>query len=93
MSIDYDAVQKDEDHREFMLAMLRVASARCKLMDYEIMALGVSLKTHMIEPQAAVKWLFDMNLMSLIEPLPGNATALLKEEPKEQIIGKNHPHT
>ena len=65
-----DELEVDAAHREFMLAALRVASARCKLMDHEITAVGTALKTTLIEPEEAVRWLREMGLMFLIEPLP-----------------------
>lgn len=62
----------DDDKKEFMLAALRVASARCKLMDNEITAVGVALRHDMIGPEMAVKWCYDAGLQFLIEPLPGS---------------------
>ena len=61
----------DNPHTEFMLAALRAASARCKLWDNEITAVGVALRHDMIGPEMAVKWINDLGLMFLIEPLPG----------------------
>jgi len=60
----------DDDHKEYMLATLRVASSRCKLWDNEINSIGVALRTDMICPDMAVKWIGDAGLMWLIEPLP-----------------------
>jgi hypothetical protein len=60
----------DETHREFLLAALRVASARAKLMDSEIVAIGVALKGRLIGPETAVEWIADENLMFLVEPFP-----------------------
>jgi hypothetical protein len=58
--IDYD------DHREFLLAALRAASLRAKLMDAELNTIGVSLKAGMISPEMAMQWIRDEGLMSLV---------------------------
>ena len=60
----------DDPHKEFLLAALRVASARCKLMDNEITSIGCALRGDMIGPETAVQWVRDANLLWLIEPLP-----------------------
>lgn len=60
----------DHPQKEFMLAALRVASSRVKLMDNEITSVGIALRHNMIGPEMAVKWMHDTGLMFLIEPLP-----------------------
>jgi hypothetical protein len=63
-------LEEIEAHREFLLSALRSASLRCKLMDNELVTIGVALKHDMIGPDTAVKWLHDHDLMWLIGPLP-----------------------
>ena len=60
----------DDTHREFILAALRVASARAKLMDNEIMSIGVALRGNLISPKMAVMWASDMGLLYLMQPIP-----------------------
>lgn len=74
---DLDTVER---HREFMLAALRVASGRCRLMANEVDAIGVSLQHRMIGPEFAVRWMHDLQLGWLIEPLPGKIGAIAKAE-------------
>jgi hypothetical protein len=62
--------QADDPHREFILAALRVASARAKLMDNEIMSIGVALRGRLISPEMALKWANDMGLLYLMQPIP-----------------------
>jgi len=81
----------DEDpHKEFLLAALRVAAARVKLLDNEIASIGVALRGDLIGPDMAVKWIHDMGLMWLIEPLPGTVGAVAIAnitEPKDAGAG------
>jgi len=66
----------DNPHKEFLLAALRVALAKVKLIENELTAIGVALRTDLIGPDIAVKWVHDEGLMWLIEPLPGNVGAI-----------------
>jgi hypothetical protein len=59
-----------DSHREFMLAALRVASSRVRLMGNEIDSVGVALGNNLIGAEMAVRWIHDLGLMFLIEPLP-----------------------
>jgi len=82
-------VSDDDPHKEFLLAALRVASARCKLMDNEITSIGCALRGDMIGPETAVKWITDANLLWLVEPLPDSVGATVlptvsAEVPDEQ---------
>jgi hypothetical protein len=63
-------LEEIEAHREFLLSALRSASLRCKLMDNELVSIGVALKHDLIGPDTAVQWIHDHNLMWLIGPLP-----------------------
>ena len=44
------------DRQEFVLAMLRTASLRVRLIDSEIAAAGTALKGGFISPETALKW-------------------------------------
>ena len=78
----------DEPQKEFMLSALRVASARIKLMDNEILSVGVALRHDMIGPAMAVKWVHELGLMYLLEPMPGAVTAIAMAETTEAPRGK-----
>jgi len=61
----------DEDqHREFLLAALRAATLRAKLMEANLNEIGIALKANLIGPDMAVKWLHDENLMFLLGIMP-----------------------
>jgi hypothetical protein len=60
----------DWRHREFMLAALRTAMVRCKLMESELTEIGMSLKAKMIGPELAVQMLHDQGLMFLLGRMP-----------------------
>jgi hypothetical protein len=77
----------EDPHKEFMLAALRVASARCKLMDNEITSIGTALKHDLISPDMAVKWAHDMNVMFLVEPIPGAVGAIAMAEMVPNGVG------
>lgn len=70
----------EDDHREFMLAALRVASAKVKLMDLELTQVGIALKAKLIGPEMAVRWLHELGLMYLCEPMPGAVTRVAMQE-------------
>ena len=50
----------DQDHRELILAELRVLALRCKLVATEVDAIGVALKAGAISPETAVEWVHDL---------------------------------
>jgi hypothetical protein len=76
----------EERHREFVLAALRAAALKARLMETEINNVGVALKHNLVGPEMAIKWVHDLGLMWLVEPLPGvvGAVALtdVSEGPK-----------
>jgi hypothetical protein len=41
---------------EFVLASLRTASQRLKLIDHEVIQIGVALKRGLISPRRAIEW-------------------------------------
>jgi hypothetical protein len=71
------ASQQDEErHREFMLAALRSASARLKLMVQEVDEIGVALNKNLIGSATAVAWLRDADLMWALRFLPGEISRI-----------------
>src|SRR5262245_9866292 len=48
------------DRQEFVLATLRSASLRVRLIDNEIAAAGAALKGGLITPEAALEWVNEM---------------------------------
>jgi hypothetical protein len=60
------------DNKEYLLAQMRVASLRLKLMDAKLTEIGVSLKLNMIDNEQAAQWLEVDELMFLISVPPGD---------------------
>jgi len=56
----------DEGRREFLLAALRAAVLKVKLMENELLAIGVSLKHGMIGPEGVMRWVNEEGLMFLL---------------------------
>lgn len=64
-------VMDDEaTHREFLLAALRAASLRCKVMNADIETIGVALKANLIGADTAVAWIRDSGLMWAVGAIP-----------------------
>jgi len=53
-------------HVEFLLAGLRAATLKAKLMENELLAIGVSLKHGRITPEGVMQWLHEEGLMFLM---------------------------
>jgi hypothetical protein len=69
----------DEAHRDFLLAALRAASLRAKMMEGEISSVGIALKGNMVTVGQAVKWLKDIGALDFIGMIP---EAIAKEAEK-----------
>jgi hypothetical protein len=52
--------EADHDRQEFVLATLRVAMMRVRLIELEIEAAGVALKGRFITPECALEWVHEM---------------------------------
>ena len=63
-------VTEDDTHREFLLAALRTATIRCRLMEAELTECGIALKHGMVGPDMAMKWLHDQGLVYLLGIIP-----------------------
>jgi hypothetical protein len=61
---------EEQLHREFLLAALRAASARAKLMDADITTIGVALKGNLIGADTAVQWRRDAGLLGMVGAIP-----------------------
>ena len=59
-----------ERHKDFLLAALRAASVRAKLMEADINSIGVALKGDLIGPETAVQWIRDAGLLGMVGALP-----------------------
>lgn len=57
-------------HRDFLLAALRAASLRAKLMDADISSIGVALKADMISNDTAVRWIMEAGLLGMVGAIP-----------------------
>jgi hypothetical protein len=73
-----DAVDftEEEDHREFLLAALRAATIRAKLMDADLTTIGLALKSNLIGSETAVAWIRDANLLGMVGALPDHVGRL-----------------
>ena len=58
------------DHREFLLSALRGASMRAKLFDIDVTTIGIALRTGMISPEQAVKWIRDIGAEQAVGMIP-----------------------
>jgi len=56
----------DDGRKDFMLAGLRAATLKAKLMENELTAIGVSLKHGRITPEGVMEWLHSEGLMFLM---------------------------
>jgi hypothetical protein len=54
------------DKREYLLAELRAAALRARLLQADIDAVGLALKAGLISPDQAVEHLFDFGLLHLV---------------------------
>ncbi len=70
----------DESHREFLLSALRAASLRAKMWDVELTTIGIALKSGMVGPDEAVKWLKDVGALDLVGHIP---PAMMEESKHE----------
>jgi len=56
------------NRREYLLAELRCAVLRAKLQQHDIAAVGLALKSGLIEPEQALELLRDCDCLQLISP-------------------------
>ena len=65
-----------EVHRDYLLALMRGASLRAKMIEAEISSIGIALKSNMIGPETAVRWLHESKLLDFVGPLPESTSRL-----------------
>jgi hypothetical protein len=63
-------MSEEEQHKEFLLAALRAASARARAIPLDIDTIGIALKGDLIGADTAVAWIREANLMWLVGPIP-----------------------
>jgi len=63
-----DTIQ-NSDQSEFLLACLRAASLRAKLIATELDSVGVALRHNFVSHDGAVEWLRDIDLLDHVLPL------------------------
>ena len=69
----HGAVMDEEaQHKEFLLAALRAASARTRAIALDIDTIGVALKGGLIGADTAVAWIREANLLWLVGPIPAD---------------------
>ena len=64
-----DAVKSDYglmEHRQYVLAELRLARLRAQTLVAEIETIGVALKAEMISPQMAMVWMAEANALAFL---------------------------
>lgn len=60
----------EEDHREFLLSALRGGVLKAKLFEVELNSVGIALKSGMIDPVQAMKWLKDIGAEWFVGMVP-----------------------
>ena len=63
-----DTIQ-NSDQSEFLLACLRAASLRAKLIATELDSVGVALRHNFVSHDGAIEWLRDLDLLDHVLPL------------------------
>jgi len=59
-------MSEPDERREFVLANLRVASLRAKLLETELNSIGVALKGGMIDSYTAMQWVKDAGALNFM---------------------------
>jgi hypothetical protein len=66
LNVDQRALTRNSEHREFVLAQLRCASLRVRLLLIEVDTLGLGVRAGFIPPENAIEMLDDMGALDLI---------------------------
>ena len=56
------------DYREYLIAEIRCAVLRAKLLHNDLVAIGLALKSHLIDADAAVEQLWNCDVLRLVAP-------------------------
>ena len=73
------ALTEDAVHREYLLARLRQATIQARLIEAELVSIGVALKGGAIDPETALMWLREHGLLWMVLPLLPEPEQLLME--------------
>jgi len=76
-------MDEEEQHREFLLAALRAASARARMMDADITTIGVALKADLIGCDTAVQWIRDSGLLGMVGAIPEEVGRIARANARE----------
>lgn len=57
-------------NREFLLARLRQATIQARLIEAELISIGVALKGDAIDAETALRWVHEAELLWMVLPLP-----------------------
>lgn len=76
-------MEEEEQHREFLLAALRAASLRCKVMEADVNTIGIALKGGLIGADTAVAWIRDSNLLWVVGAIPEAVGRISKQNTTE----------
>ena len=71
---------EEDQHRAFLLAALRAASARAKMLDADITTIGIALKGGLIGADTAVQWIRDANLLWMVGAIPEEVGRIAHQE-------------
>lgn len=83
----------EEMHKEFLLAALRGASIRAKMLEADINSIGVALKGNLIDSETAVQWIMEANLLGMVGPLPQDVGRMSAEPDKSPPKVPDQPTT
>jgi hypothetical protein len=72
-----------EAMREFLLAALRAGATRARLIEQDINAIGIALKTNQIGVGTAVQWIRNAGLLYMVGELPSSVAQQDIEKPPE----------
>jgi hypothetical protein len=72
-------MDEEQQHVDFLLAALRAASLRCKLMEADVNTIGVALKGGLIGADTAVAWIRDHGLLGMVSAIPEEVGRIAKQ--------------
>jgi len=79
-------MSEEDQHKEFLLAALRAASARARTMMLDIDTIGVALKGDLIGADTAVAWIRDANLLWMVGAIPEEVGRVAKHNDTTLIL-------
>jgi hypothetical protein len=70
LNVDQRTLPRNSDHREFVLAQLRCASLRVRLLLIEVDTVGLGVRAGLIPPENAIEMLYYMGALDLVGQPP-----------------------